>query len=267
MFFVAVVPYSFAARCAVKPLSFAAARSTTSLRGSSGVGGSRMSSVAGEVSSHFRRMDDLAASAAAAAGIGCPPGCGKCCTSPFVEATECEMAPLAAALVREGRAQAVLDRIHVAAESNDPTCVVFERSTPDGALGRCSEYEHRPGLCRLFGFSGRVGPNGTNEWNACRVMRESGDAADRALSKPPPASMPILSNEISQLRGSCGAPDEQIPMLLNDALRRAITRTLMRSMYESECEGGVSEQPSITATGYAAAELHPVPAGQKLLPL
>ena len=58
-------------------------------------------------------------------------------------------------LVRTGRAAAMLERIDAASRAGDPTCVLYQPSSPDGAKGRCGMYEFRPGLCRLFGFSGR----------------------------------------------------------------------------------------------------------------
>jgi len=185
-----------------------------------------------KVEFHYKRMDHLTAQTAAVTpGLGCPPGCGACCTSPTVEATEVELLPMAAMLVREGRAQEALSKLEQAEAQNDPLCVMFERISPDGRLGRCSAYEHRPGICRLMGFSGRISADGTAEWCPCKVMRESTDDAAQALAKPPPKEMPIISHELSKLRSTSGYASEQAPLLINDALKRALSKELMRTMY------------------------------------
>jgi len=179
----------------------------------------------------FARIDAKTAAAKAASGFQCPPGCGKCCTSPFVEATEIECVPLARALVEQGRASAVLERIRLA-ESN--TCVIYEPTTPDGSKGQCGMYEQRPGLCRLFGFSGRKSDQGMPEWAACSHMREqTAPDMEAALQEPPPACMPIIADEMLALRSNSGRPDEQIPLRINEALGRALSKELTRAMYSS----------------------------------
>ena len=100
----------------------------------------------------FARIDAKTAAVKAASGFQCPSGCGKCCTSRFVEATEVECIPLALALIEQGKASAVLERIKLAKSAGEATCVIYEPTNPDGSKGQCGMYDHRPGLCRLFGF-------------------------------------------------------------------------------------------------------------------
>lgn len=179
----------------------------------------------------FARIDAKTAAVKAASGFQCPSGCGKCCTSRFVEATEVECIPLAHALIEQGKASAVLERIKLAKSAGDATCVIYEPTNPDGSKGQCGMYDHRPGLCRLFGFSGRLSDQGASEWVACSHMREQvAPAMEAALLAPPPACMPIIADELLQLRSSTGSPDDQTPLLLNDALGRALSKELTRAM-------------------------------------
>ena len=41
------------------------------------------------------RLDAKTAAVAKASGFACPPSCGKCCTAPFIEASQSECEPLA----------------------------------------------------------------------------------------------------------------------------------------------------------------------------
>ena len=179
----------------------------------------------------FARIDAKTAAAKAAGGFQCPSGCGKCCTSPFIEATEVECIPLALALIEQGKASAVMERIALAKRAGDATCVIYEPTNPDGSKGGCGMYDHRPGLCRLFGFSGRRSDQGAPEWSACaHMLEETSPAMEEVLQAPPPACMPITADELLQLRSSTGNPDEQTPLLLNDALGRALSKELTRAM-------------------------------------
>lgn len=196
-------------------------------------------SLVGDITSAYERLDRLTAETAAAApGVRCPPGCGQCCTTPFVEVTEGELLPLVAMLMREGRAEATLARLDAAEASGDTTCIMFERTTPDGSRGRCTVYEQRPGLCRLFGFSGRRAPDGALEWCPCAIMRDSSPAAAAALAQAPPPIMPVISSELAQIRAAAGSPQDQAPMLLNHALRRGLAKEMLRSMYARSVEDG-----------------------------
>ena len=107
-------------------------------------------------------IDAKVAASAAEMGVGCPPGCGACCTAPHVKSSEAECVPLAEALVRNGRAVETLERLDAAHAAGDSTCVIYQPSNADGSRGRCGEYELRPGSRRLFGFAGRISAAGAD---------------------------------------------------------------------------------------------------------
>ena len=133
---------------------------------------------------------------------------------------------------------------------------MFEPSTADGAKGRCGMYEHRPGVCRLFGFSARISNRGSQEWMACAHMREeTAPAMEAALSSTVPGGVPIMADELLSLRSSHGNPDEQMPLPINEAIERALGKQLTKAMY------------SAYATDNNTGEVASAAAGTPLLPL
>jgi hypothetical protein len=103
---------------------------------------------AARVMEAYRRMDSECARFADEAAIGCPPGCGRCCSSPHVEASVLELLPLAIALVAEGTATQWLDSASSALARGDTRCIFFQPEKPadaDGetARGRYGVSQHR----------------------------------------------------------------------------------------------------------------------------
>ena len=100
-------------------------------------------------------MDTATGAFQAAAGIACPPGCGKCCTTPTIEATVAECLPMARRIVARGDGERTLARLSELSARGDHTCVFYAATGGSDWMGRCTEYETRPPICRLFGFSAR----------------------------------------------------------------------------------------------------------------
>lgn len=186
---------------------------------------------------------------AAQTGIACPSGCGQCCHSPQVEATVADMMPLASELVRQGMAAAVLDRL--VTRSDDPRCILFAVDAHDASRGRCTMYQWRPSICRLFGFAGRRDADGNPQFSACRVHAEtmpSVVAAARQAVAARRISLPILSDLAAQVRAV--APEgPSRPLSINEALRAALqTAALqdwMRSLQGEDDHDGDSPTPRI----------------------
>lgn len=108
------------------------------------------------------------AKAQKASGMHCPPGCGACCINPAVEVSPLEMLPMAYALLEQGKAETLLEQI-----TNDPTsaCPLYEAQSEDRKKGRCTQYETRPLLCRLFGVSARRDKYNELEMMLCRELK------------------------------------------------------------------------------------------------
>lgn len=178
----------------------------------------------------FARADAGTAALRAATSLACPPGCGACCLSPEVETTVAEVEPLARALVEEGRAGALIERL---ADAPAP-CALYVPEPDDPRRGRCSAYRDRPLVCRLFGFSARRDRQGQPELLACRTMR-AGDPdgvarAARAVAAgevEAPVSADLARALVSELPGEAG---RLLP--INVALARALERELLRARLE-----------------------------------
>ena len=87
-------------------------------------------------------------------GIGCVSGCGKCCTSPHVEASPLEFLPWAFHLFLNGEAEKMLASLN---ENQSATCIIYKALSISGK-GSCSNYKYRGLICRLFGFAANTAP-------------------------------------------------------------------------------------------------------------
>jgi len=175
----------------------------------------RLAAIDGEVE-HF----------VAASGLACPPGCGACCLSPEVEATVVELAPMAAALIDAGRAEATLAAL--AAAPRPAPCVLYQPDPADPRRGRCSAYATRPLICRLFGFGARHGRDGRPELVTCKTMRAADPermaavSADELLVR----RAPIMADHAHGLAADFpGEGTELLP--INAALEQALHRELL----------------------------------------
>jgi Fe-S-cluster containining protein len=108
-------------------------------------------------------------------GLKCKKGCGACCTNPDIETTVAEVLPLAAYLWAQGLAESKLElfRDAINGVSTKGVCVFYEPDLLVPTQGRCGIYAYRPGLCRLFGFSGRKDKYGKSVLVTCKVIKES----------------------------------------------------------------------------------------------
>ena len=107
----------------------------------------------------------------------CPNGCGSCCVHFEPEVYEAEALYLAAWMLEHQSERA--DRI--AEADNDSFtrgdgCFLFDPDSPY----HCTVYGGRCLICRLFGFSGDHGKDGTIRWKPCKYMQPSGIAGNAA---------------------------------------------------------------------------------------
>jgi Fe-S-cluster containining protein len=156
--------------------------------------------------------------------LRCPDGCGWCCLSPDVETSAVDVGPLAAGIVRQGRATEFLDRIETHIQAGDRRCVLYEPDPADPARGRCSMYTFRPSICRLFGFAGRRDADGRPQFVACRVhgerMPETVAAAREAVADGT-IRLPIFAELAGRIAAIATGPRGR-PQPINHALREAI---------------------------------------------
>ncbi|MDX6767531.1 MAG: YkgJ family cysteine cluster protein [Candidatus Methylacidiphilales bacterium] len=181
----------------------------------------------------FSQTDQATEAFARASGITCPPGCGACCHSPEVEASELEMLPMADHLVRTGKAEATLRQLHEHPDAT--TCVFFEPVAGSDTAGRCGQYAQRPLLCRLFGFAGRRDQNGTPQFTACRIHQQTCPTAvsESTLRVARGELRPPLYTEATDALWALHPEIGFDRFPINQALRRALERLLTRMSYEN----------------------------------
>ena len=118
----------------------------------------------------FGEVDRKVEELKALAGVHCPDMCGRCCLGTKVETTAIEMMPLARELWRKNEADMWLEKIN--SDTGKAACVFFDADPVVPGNGRCSVYELRPLICRLFGFFTIKDKNGKYVYGSCKVMKE-----------------------------------------------------------------------------------------------
>jgi uncharacterized protein len=160
-------------------------------------------------------------------GLACPPGCGACCLSPEIETSVADLLPLAAELVRAGRAAGVLAEIERRSAGGERRCVLYEPDASDERRGRCAAYAHRPLVCRLFGFAARRDREGSPALVGCRTMRAAEpEAVARAEAHVREGgAVAFFADHAHALAAELpaeGAVQRPINEALGDALQRAL---------------------------------------------
>ncbi|MBS11518.1 MAG: hypothetical protein CME19_07940 [Gemmatimonadetes bacterium] len=172
----------------------------------------------------YAEVDRETAAFARESDLGCPDGCGACCTDPNVEATVSELLPMAETVWRAGRAEEVIAWIEDGGEGS--ACFAYQASSPDGRQGKCGFYESRPLVCRLFGFSGNPDKRGTLRPALCWLMQsETPDDCQRVKDRVRgEMTIPDGPAHAMKLFGETG---DTLRMPINQAIRKAIDRVYL----------------------------------------
>ncbi len=171
----------------------------------------------------YDRIDTETAAFQTATGLNCPPGCGKCCENPEVEATVLEMMPLALELWRTGEAAEYLERL---SSLNSPeSCLCYRPDPLVPGNGRCSVYPWRPTLCRLFAFATVKNKLGNPELAACirqkQTIPDQVEGAKMAIASGMSApNFGEIADAVANIDPSLGS--DRFP--INHALKQALQR-------------------------------------------
>ena len=104
-------------------------------------------------------------------GLHCISGCGKCCTTPHIEASPLEFLPWAFHLYLNGQAEIVLDELNQTTKKN---CHIYRPlSIVDSDNGSCSNYKYRGLICRLFGYAASRDQFGKLRIATCKIIKEN----------------------------------------------------------------------------------------------
>ncbi len=119
----------------------------------------------------FQRLDQEIKVFQSETGLHCVAGCGKCCTKADIDATPLEFLPYAFHLFLTGKAESVLEQLHL---REDDVCFIYQPlSIDDKAKGTCSEYPYRGLICRLFGYGASRDKLGQLRLATCKIIKEN----------------------------------------------------------------------------------------------
>lgn len=173
----------------------------------------------------FSNLDKEIRRASTSVGISCPDTCGMCCEKKDIEATPLEFLPLAMHWFENGIASEKLAELK---EKQDGICICY-KNLGSGGLGRCSCYENRGLICRLFGYSVNPDRNGNMRFLSCRIIKDSLES--RSLtSSISAASFPVMADwykKLLQIEFSLG--NQYYP--INTAIITAIETVLAYYAY------------------------------------
>lgn len=124
--------------------------------------------LAAKISEEMKLVADDFGAAQNRAALNCDAGCAKCCFKSDISCAPIELLPMAYHLIKEGRAEDVLEKARL---HNLDTCFFLEVHDTNLGTGKCREYQHRPFICRAFGLSARHGKYQDIEYSLCRPLK------------------------------------------------------------------------------------------------
>ncbi|WP_139956017.1 YkgJ family cysteine cluster protein [Flavicella sediminum] len=161
-------------------------------------------------------------------GLTCVSGCGKCCTTPNIEASPLEFLPWAFQLFLQGEAEKTLDQLN---KTQSLTCIIYQPLTLLDK-GRCSTYKYRGLICRLFGFAANTDKYGNLRLATCKIIKEGQtekfDAAQKNLNNI--VNIPIFTEYYMQLN-NIDFHLGNIILPVNKALKIALEEVLQYYAY------------------------------------
>ncbi len=135
----------------------------------------RLADLIAVIEKFYEQADARTARFSEASGLKCPTGCGRCCESPYIEASALECLPMAQHLLPKADEWVEILETFVRRGKTLPSPCPFYVTFGFGK-GFCSEYEHRPSVCRLFGFAAVKDKDGAPRLSVCHHHKEIGTA-------------------------------------------------------------------------------------------
>lgn len=162
--------------------------------------------------------------------LHCLSGCGKCCTTPNIDASPLEFLPWALHLFMNHEAENMLEQL---SQKTTSICTIYKPlSIVDQENGRCTNYKYRGLICRLFGYAASKNKYGKLKLVTCKLIKENQkeqyQQTAEAVSKG--IYVPIFSDYYMQL----AQIDFELALKLlpiNEALKYAIEEVLQYYSY------------------------------------
>ncbi len=157
--------------------------------------------------------------------LGCIAGCGKCCSTPEIDASPLEFLPWAFHMFKNGKAEETLFELE---QNTSATCFLYRpKSLAEFTSGNCSTYQYRGLICRLFGFGATTDKYGKLRIATCNIIKEGQkehfENATTAINSN--LSVPIFTEyymQLSQIDFKLG--NEFLPV--NKAMKAALEEVL-----------------------------------------
>lgn len=118
----------------------------------------------------FDRLENEISAFQSQTHLHCNAGCGKCCSTPNIDASPLEFLPWAFHLFLNGKAEATLKELSSISTKN---CFLYRSlSVFEYHKGSCSNYRYRGLICRLFGYGATTDKFGKLRLATCKIIKE-----------------------------------------------------------------------------------------------
>ncbi len=156
--------------------------------------------------------------------MACPPTCGKCCYNPEIACHPYELLPLALDLLERNLAEEYLAK---AKNSKDGICVLLDKVHPESGLGRCTDYQNRPSICRAFAVSGRLNKKNEIELSVCKKLKEIYSIEDFHFANDEVPYISLVKRKLEAIDPAMIGPQINI----NEALIIILEKVLLRQSF------------------------------------
>ena len=164
--------------------------------------------------------------------LSCVIGCGKCCSTPDIDASPLEFLPWAFHVFMEGEAEEKLTALN---NTVTPNCYLYQaKSIEEYTKGQCRDYKHRGLICRLFGYGATTDKYGQLRIASCNIIKEGQkenfDKSTEAINNG--LSIPIFTEyymQLSQIDFKLG----NVFVPVNKAMKLAIEEVLQYYAYRA----------------------------------
>lgn len=178
----------------------------------------------------FDRLDTEISTFQSQTKLSCIAGCGKCCTTPDIDASPLEFLPWAFHLFLNHEANTTLDLLN---SQSSNICHLYQPLTvTDNINGRCNDYHYRGLICRLFGYGASKDKYGQQRLVTCQIIKTGQKALYGSSIEQIKAGLEVPSftdyyMNLAQIDFKLG----NIIIPINDALKMALEEVLQYYAY------------------------------------
>lgn len=168
--------------------------------------------------------------------LSCIAGCGKCCSTPEIDASPVEFLPWAFHVFLNGKAEETLSELE---QNTTATCFLYHpKSLAEFTMGNCSNYQYRGLICRLFGFGATTDKYGKLRIATCNIIKEkqTSNFESATIAINTNLSVPIFTEyymQLSQIDFKLG----NVFLPVNKAMKTALEEVLQYYAYRPLPDG------------------------------